>query len=121
MAPYHMYKIVVGGVNGQDPTLVRDRLHRDHILRVEFRDLELKTTPSGEPEGVLCRFLVPHVPISYPNTTNQKIPLVYPLSMLVKGLDGKFDFSVGGVRVSPKRRTGASESHQNLDGAIPYV
>ena len=38
------------------------------------------------------RFFVSYVPMSYPNTTKREIPPVYPLSVPVKGVDGKFNF-----------------------------
>ena len=83
-----------------------DRLHRHHLLPSEFLDLELETPPPCELEGILCRFSVSHVPMAYRNTTKQKSPLVYPLSMSVKGVDGKFDYSLAGLGF---RRSGAPE------------
>src|SRR5664279_5060760 len=65
--------------------------------------------------------LVLGVPRAYPNTTKQKVPLVYPLSTPVMGVDEKFDFFSSGARVSPEQGSGASEPCQNLGGAIPCV
>ena len=45
--------------------------------------------------------------MSYTNTTNDTIPLVYPLSMPVKWVDDTIDFRSVGYRVSPE--AGASE------------
>ena len=45
--------------------------------------------------------MVFHVPMAYPNTTKQKVPLGYPLSTPVRGVDGKFDFFSYAARVSP--------------------
>src|SRR5664279_4324093 len=59
--------------------------------------------------------------MDYPNTTKQKYPLVYPLSTAVPVVDEKDRLFSGGARVSPLRGSGASESHQNLGGAIPCV
>ena len=96
----------IGG-EGQDPTSECGRLHRHHFLPSKFIDLlELETHPSGEPEGILLRFLVSNVPMAYPNTSKKKIPLVYPHSMSVKGVDGKFDFFPPGFRFC---RSGALE------------
>src|SRR5664279_240489 len=53
--------------------------------------------------------LVLHVPMAYPNTTKQKVPLVYLLSTPVMGVDDKFDFSPAGLGF---RRSGAPE-HRN--------
>ena len=36
--------------------------------------------------------LVSHVFMAYPNTTKQKVSLVYPVSTPVMGVDEKFDF-----------------------------
>jgi hypothetical protein len=43
---------------------------------------------------------------AYPNTTKQKVPVVYPLSALVMGVDEKFDFSAAGLGF---HRSGALE------------
>ena len=48
-----MYTSVLLVVNGQDPTPAFDWLHRHQFLPSEFLELELETTPSGEPEGIL--------------------------------------------------------------------
>ena len=48
-----MYTIVLLVVNGQDPTSGFDQLHQHKFLPSEFMELELKTIPSGEPEGIL--------------------------------------------------------------------
>jgi len=44
--------------------------------------------------------------MAYPNTTKQKVPLVYPLSTPVMGVDEKFDFSPAGLGFC---RSGAPE------------
>ena len=59
--------------------------------------------------------------MDYPNRTKQKYPIVYPLSTPVPVVDEKDRLFTCGARVSPERGTGASESHQNLGGAIPCV
>ena len=38
--------------------------------------------------------LVLHVPMAYPNTTKQNIPLGHPLPTLMEGVDEKVDFTV---------------------------
>jgi hypothetical protein len=43
---------------------------------------------------------------AYPNTTKQKVPVVYPLSAPVMGVDEKFDFSTARLGF---RRSGALE------------
>ena len=48
-----MYTIVLLVVNVQDPTPGFDLLHRHQFLPSEFMEVELKTPPSGEPEGIL--------------------------------------------------------------------
>ena len=53
VVPQHMCTIVLLVVNGQDPTLGFDRLHRHQFLPTEFMEVELETPPSGEPEGIL--------------------------------------------------------------------
>ena len=45
--------------------------------------------------------------MSYTNTTMDRLPLVYPLSMAVKWVDDTIDFRSTGYRVSPE--AGASE------------
>src|SRR5664279_1042451 len=50
--------------------------------------------------------LVLHVPMAYPNTAKQKVPLVYPLSTPVMRLDEKFDFSLAELGF---RRSGSLE------------
>ena len=86
------------------------RLHRHHFLPSKFIDLlELETHPSDEPEGILRRFFVFHVPMAYHNITKKNSPLVYPLLMSVKGVDGKFEFFPPGFGF---RRSGALE-HRN--------
>ena len=47
-----MYTSVFLVVNGQDPTLGFDRLHRHQFLPGEFVELEHETALSGEPEGI---------------------------------------------------------------------
>ena len=53
------------------------------------------------------------VPRAYPNTSNKIVPLVYPLSTPVMGVDENFHFSPAGLRsvgIAPK-----------VGGAIPCV
>ena len=57
----------------------------------------------------------------YPNTTGQKSPRVHPISTpTIWGRRNMFTFS-SGVRVLPKRGTGALKSKQNQGGAVTYV
>ena len=50
-----MYTSVLCVVNVQDPTPGCDRLL---FLSSEFLHLDVKTPPSGEPDGILCLFEV---------------------------------------------------------------
>src|SRR5664279_1353133 len=50
--------------------------------------------------------LVLDIPMAYPNTTKQKVPLVYPLSTPVMEVDEKFDFFPAGLGFC---RSGAPE------------
>src|SRR5664279_2277769 len=56
--------------------------------------------------------------MAYPNTTKQKVPLVYPLSTSVMGVDEKFDYSPAGSRF---RRSGAPERRNPTKRkVVPY-
>ena len=57
--------------------------------------------------------------MAYHNTTKQKLS-TGPLSTSVKRTDGKFDLFHQGSGFA-EAGSGASESHKNLVGAIPYV
>ena len=96
-----------------------DRLHQDHLLPSKFPDLEVETPLRAnrrESCEELGRFFS-HVPMSYPNTT-RKSPLVYPLSMPVKGVDGKFDYFLAG---SGFHRSGAPQRQNSTKtGMVPY-
>ena len=51
----HKYKIVLGGLNGQDPTTagVWPASTGISYSLVKFLELEVETAPSGEPKGIL--------------------------------------------------------------------
>ena len=121
-----MCMMVLLVVNGQDPTPGFDWLYRHQFLPSEFVELEHETPHRAnqrESRGDLGKIWVYHVPMVYPNTTEEKGPSVYPLStsaMWGGGRRNMLTFSTG-IRVSPKRDTGASKSKQNQGGAITYV
>ena len=52
-----MYISVLLVINGQDPTLGFDRLHRHLFLPSEFLELELETTPIGASQMESCEDL----------------------------------------------------------------
>ena len=60
--------------------------------------------------------MVSYLPMPYPNITKQKIPQVYPFLTPVKGVYGEVGLFLIGIRVSAKRGSGGSESHQNQGG-----
>ena len=71
-------------------------INRDQLLDRSiscFWTLEVETPPFGRTCGNLvttpARFLVSHLPMPYPNVTKRKSPQVYPLLMLVEGVDGE--------------------------------
>ena len=51
-----MYTSVLFDLNVHYPTPGCDRLHRLYFLSSELLHLEVKTPPSGEPDGILCLF-----------------------------------------------------------------
>ena len=70
--------------------------NREQLLTSKVFGLRGQNSPFGRTRGNLlttrASLLVTHHPMNYPNTTNQKSPMVYPHSTSVKGVDGKFDF-----------------------------
>ena len=90
----HMYKIVVGDLNGQDPTTAYGRLQPGSVtLTSQVSGLRGRNSPFGRTRGNLvttgASFLVSHIPMPYPNIIKQKSPQVYALSTPDKGVDGE--------------------------------
>ena len=85
-----MYKSVLLGGGSQDPTSRLDLLHRHRLLPTKVVHLEVKTPTLGAQDGIMCRITYDFGSpwsYAYPNTTNQKRLLVYPLSTPVKVID----------------------------------
>ena len=67
--------------------------YRDQILTSQVCALRGRNSPFGRTRGNLvttrATFLVSHIPMPYPSIIKQKSPQVYPLSTLVKGVNGE--------------------------------
>ena len=98
MGPKYMFKSVVGGLKMEHQTPKCDTLHRGHLLRRRrFCTHNHQNSHFRQTGGNLVTtwdktWLYMFLYMSYTNTTNDTIPLVYPLSMPVKWIDNTIDF-----------------------------
>ena len=97
--------------------------NRDPLLSlVKFLDFKGRNSPFGRTRVNLncdhtrASVLVSHVPMPYPNTIKQKKSTGLPsFDVGQRGRQRSLNFSIG-VRVSAKRESEASQSHQNQGG-----